>query len=74
MYNECFLTHTHLNIPANQDSKLQPRPAKMSSTKPINRITLFKIPDPSNQERLLTIYKTLQQTAQKVFPPIFHLP
>jgi len=48
----------------------------MSSTKNINRITLFKIPDLSSQEKLVAIYKNLQQNAQKVFlalpPPVNH--
>jgi len=34
-------------------------------TKNIRRITLFKIPKTTDQERLLSIYKTLQQEAQK---------
>lgn len=41
--------------------------ANMSSAKNINRITLFKIPEVSNQEKLLAVYKSLQQNALKVF-------
>jgi hypothetical protein len=42
----------------------------MSSGKNINRITLFKIPDVSNQEKLLAVYKNLQRNAQKVRPTL----
>ncbi|KAH7383055.1 stress responsive A/B barrel domain-containing protein [Cadophora sp. MPI-SDFR-AT-0126] len=37
----------------------------MSSTKPIQRITLFKIPNISDQEKLLDIYKGMKQNALK---------
>ena len=40
----------------------------MSTTKPIRRITLFKIPKAEDQENLLEIYKTMPQDAQKVVP------
>lgn len=33
--------------------------------KPINRITLFKIPDPSCQQKLLDMYRTMQKDALK---------
>ncbi|KAH6721013.1 hypothetical protein DL95DRAFT_354565 [Leptodontidium sp. 2 PMI_412] len=36
-----------------------------TTTPPIQRITLFKIPSPDDQEKLLSIYKTMQQTALK---------
>lgn len=38
----------------------------MSSTKPIQRITLFKIPEKADQEKLLDIYKGMKQNALKV--------
>jgi hypothetical protein len=41
----------------------------MSTTKPIRRITLFKIPKAEDQEKLLEIYKTMPQDAQKVVSP-----
>jgi hypothetical protein len=48
----------------------------MASTKPINRIVLFKIPDVAGQEKLIAQYKILQQNAKKVLflaiPPAFH--
>ncbi|PVH76666.1 stress responsive A/B barrel domain-containing protein [Cadophora sp. DSE1049] len=37
----------------------------MSSTKPIQRITLFKIPNVADQEKLLEIYKGMKQNALK---------
>lgn len=37
------------------------------STKPIRRITLFKIPTEEGQEQLLAKYRTLPQEALKVF-------
>jgi hypothetical protein len=36
------------------------------STKPIRRITLFKIPKPGDQEALLDIYRTMPEKALKV--------
>jgi hypothetical protein len=39
------------------------------STKPIRRVTLFKIPTEEGQEQLLEKYRTLRQEALKVFRP-----
>jgi hypothetical protein len=36
------------------------------STKPIRRITLFKVPKPEDQEALLDIYRTMPEKAVKV--------
>jgi hypothetical protein len=72
MYSECLL-RSRLEIPANKGPKLKTSIANMS-TKNINRITLFKIPDVPNQEKLLAIYKNLQQNAQKVSPALSPLP
>jgi hypothetical protein len=49
----------------------------MASTKPINRLTLFKVPNCEDQQKLLAIYKMMPETAKKVrnciqtaeFPP-----
>lgn len=38
----------------------------MSSSKQITRVTLFKIPDPANQEKLANIYKEMPTKAKKV--------
>lgn len=38
----------------------------MSSGKQITRVTLFKIPDPANQEKLANIYKEMPTKAKKV--------
>jgi hypothetical protein len=38
----------------------------MASVKPITRVTLFKIPDQADQERLLNIYKDMPNKAKKV--------
>ncbi|KAL3480583.1 hypothetical protein BJX99DRAFT_254573 [Aspergillus californicus] len=32
---------------------------------PVNRITLFKIPSPDDQQKLLNVYKTMKQDALK---------
>lgn len=40
-----------------------------SITKPIRRITLFKIPSEEGQEKLLEKYRTMPQDALKVFLP-----
>lgn len=40
----------------------------MSSTKPINRITLFKIPAVEDQQKLLAVYKEMPNNAKKVSP------
>lgn len=40
----------------------------MSSGKQITRVTLFKIPDPANQEKLANIYKGMPTKAKKVNP------
>ncbi|KAF1843676.1 uncharacterized protein K460DRAFT_316303 [Cucurbitaria berberidis CBS 394.84] len=37
----------------------------MSATKPINRITLFKIPDAEDQEKLLAVYREMPKNAKK---------
>lgn len=37
----------------------------MSDAKPVQRITLFKIPSPGDQERLLDIYRQMPSTAVK---------
>lgn len=37
---------------------------------PVERITLFKIPDEANQNRVLEQYKVLASTAKKVFTTI----
>jgi hypothetical protein len=36
------------------------------SVKPIRRITLFKVPDEGDQEKLLAKYQTMPQDAVKV--------
>ncbi|KAG4430320.1 hypothetical protein IFR05_014191 [Cadophora sp. M221] len=36
-----------------------------STTPPIQRITLFKIPSPTDEEALLSIYNTMQSSALK---------
>lgn len=41
----------------------------MSTTKPIRRVTLFKIPTEEGQEQLLAKYRDMPQKALKVFPP-----
>lgn len=41
------------------------------STKPIRRVTLFKIPSEEGQEKLLAKYRTLPQEALKVVPFLF---
>lgn len=38
----------------------------MSSSKPITRITLFKIPEEAQREHLLGIYKKMPEEAVKV--------
>lgn len=38
----------------------------MASVKPITRITLFKIPDQEDQEKLLNVYKEMPNKAKKV--------
>lgn len=38
----------------------------MASTKPIQRITLFKIPNAEDQDKLLEIYRHMPQKAVKV--------
>ena len=46
-------------------------PQKMA---PIERITLFKIPNEADRDRVLEQYKVLAKTAVKVFPPFPSLP
>jgi hypothetical protein len=36
------------------------------STKPIRRITLFKVPKPEDQQKLLDVYRTMPEKAVKV--------
>lgn len=38
----------------------------MATTKTINRVTLFKIPEIADQQRLLEIYKEMPSKAKKV--------
>lgn len=38
----------------------------MASVQPITRVTLFKIPDQADQEKLLNIYKEMPNKAKKV--------
>jgi hypothetical protein len=38
----------------------------MASVQPITRVTLFKIPDQTDQEKLLNIYKEMPNKAKKV--------
>lgn len=38
----------------------------MASTKPIQRITLFKIPNAEDQDKLLEIYRHMPEKAVKV--------
>lgn len=38
----------------------------MASVNPITRVTLFKIPDQADQEKLLDIYKEMPNKAKKV--------
>jgi hypothetical protein len=39
------------------------------SSKPIRRITLFKVPNPEDQQKLLDKYRTMPETAVKVCVP-----
>lgn len=38
----------------------------MATVQPITRVTLFKIPDQADQEKLLNIYKEMPNKAKKV--------
>lgn len=42
------------------------------STQPIHRITLFKIPNESDREHLLSLYRTMPQRALKDGKPYIH--
>lgn len=41
---------------------------------PLTRITMFKIPSPENQKKLVEAYGVLEKEAEKVRPPIPSLP